>query len=274
MEQKNVEKVQPQPYQVSGPGSGVSPQDDVSPDPSAIPAAIMSGLLPALRQAGSLVLLPAEIEALRAPFPASAVRTKPSKHGPQTYIPHTEISRRLTTVLGTAWAVVRVREWIDPPTQVVYGSYCLIVRGCWIADTVAGQPYYAGNVQQDYADVLEATRGIALRRMAAKSCLGCGDQAWPHDDGQEQPPAMPPAIRMGRPAMPAPMDAGAAQAIKEAYTHLDQRAVQYGTDALKRAWEALTPEMRRALAADLPTLKARAQSTDEAGEARVQPDQK
>lgn len=135
-------------------------------------------LVAALSRAGTLHLASQESRILAEPFADSDVHQLKVKNRVEDYIPHILISRRLTAALGAGqWCLVRLREWYDAKTKTVYGSYVLIVRGVWVGDTVAGMEYHPDNARMDYSDALEGTRGIALRRIAAKS-LSCGDQVW------------------------------------------------------------------------------------------------
>jgi len=227
----------------------------------------MAGLLQCLMRAGTLVLSADEQAGLREPFHGALVQRLPK--GGLSYIPHIEVSRRLNAVLGTGqWCVVRLREWFDGSANIAYGSYALVVRGVWVADTVAGSPYYADNVRMDRADALEGTRGIALRRMAAKS-LGCGDQVWsqarmPEPPPPPTPPPPPPTNGKAPSTTPPPANCPCGTVL----VWLRNWAGQ-GTEALRRAWASLMPQQRQEQAGELSYLKQIASDVDDANEKRA-----
>lgn len=117
---------------------------------------------------------PEEAIILRRPFPDEEVEIRP--HDGLLYIPHILISERLNDAIGMGeWAMVRRREWMD--NHLIYAEWIMLVRGCFIGESVTSHRYIPNNPQMDYADALEATRGVAIRRIAAKD-LSCGSQVW------------------------------------------------------------------------------------------------
>jgi hypothetical protein len=224
----------------------------------------MDALSAALARAGTLVLSREEQDALAAPFPQSVEAVLP-RHGLR-YIPHIHIRRRLNQVLGTGqWVLVRLREWMDQHTGILYGSYALIVRGVWVGDTVAGGGIPGGNALLDYGDALEGTAGIAIRRIAAKA-LGCGDQVWdraPTSTQAQQPPAAPqqpvPAPANGKPAKRPPTDPAR---LAELLHTLEGVAAGFGTPELSRRWAAMSKWERIDLQAERDRLKQIAACTD------------
>ena len=257
--------------------SEICGQDPLAPGPHDPPGATLAidattALAAAIGRAGTLVLTVPESEALRATFPADAIRQRVTKKRTDNYLPHVLISRRLTQVLGGEWSIVRLREWIDLDAQRVYGSYVLIVRGVLVADTIQGWPYQPTNRDQDYGDVIECCRGAALRRMAAKSCLGCGDQVWIDDDAQEQPgkALAPPPINGVPTSSPPSGQQWPAAHIRECYQLLE-RAATGGTACLRAAWESLHPGKKKLLEPDKAHLKLRAEEADILGGEERQP---
>ena len=97
------------------------------------------------------------------------------------YIEHIYISERLTEAFGPGqWCVIESNKWTEPapgrPDQrIVYGDYVLVVRGAYIAKATASHPT---NRKTGVDDAQESCRSVALRRLAAKSSLGCGNQVW------------------------------------------------------------------------------------------------
>ena len=59
----------------------------------------------------------------------------------------------------------------------MYGEYVLVIRGCYVGESVGGHPYQPNNPKVNYSDTLESTAAEALRRIAGKR-LSCGSQVW------------------------------------------------------------------------------------------------
>lgn len=135
---------------------------------------VNEALLPAYQKASTLELTDAEITALMAGFPDAAVEIRP--HDGLIYLPHIEISNRLNQVLKPGkWSLVCRRHWLDGLTM--YGEYVLLIRGCYVGESVGGHPYQPNNPKTNYSDTLESTAAEALRRIAGKR-LSCGSQCW------------------------------------------------------------------------------------------------
>lgn len=137
---------------------------------------VSEALAPAYQKASTLEISDEEWQALIAPFPDSAIEIRP--HDGLIYIPHIFISNRLNQVFRPGkWAMIRRREWFDQDSSTMYGEYILLIRGCYVGESVGGHPYVARNPKQNYSDVLESTAAEALRRIAGKR-LSCGSQVW------------------------------------------------------------------------------------------------
>lgn len=135
---------------------------------------VTDALAPAYAKASTLELSDEEIAALQAVFPDDAVEIRP--HDGLIYIPHIHISNRLNRVLKPGqWATVCRRHWLDG--TVMYGEYVLVVRGCYVGESIGGHPYVANNPKTNFSDALESTRAEALRRICGKT-LGVGSQVW------------------------------------------------------------------------------------------------
>lgn len=219
-----------------------------------------TALVAALVRAGTLVLSPEEQARLTARFPESAVLVRKLRDRSERYLPHIEISRRLSEALGVGqWCLVRLREWYDQDTSTVYGSYALVVRGVWVGDTVAGWPYRRANSSIDYADALECCRGVALRRIAAKS-LGCGDQVWEAEGGAPSTKAAtnsPPRPQSDSQSVP-PVPADRLAALRL----LGDQHADGGLCRLRAWWETLSKGERIALGGKLSAWKQRAEASD------------
>lgn len=135
---------------------------------------VSEALAPAYAKASTLELTDAEIEQLTAPFPDEMVEIRP--HDGLIYIPHIHISDRLNKVFRPGrWALVCRRHWLEGSTM--YGEYILLIKGCFVGESVGGHPYVANNPKTNYSDTLESTAAEALRRIAGKR-LSCGSQVW------------------------------------------------------------------------------------------------
>jgi hypothetical protein len=226
-------------------------------------------LASAMGRAGTLILTVPESVALRAPFAAALVKHVTKRGRKDNYLPHILISGRLTEVLGGEWSIVRVRDWIAADGLTVYGSYVLIVRGCHVGDTIQGWPYHPSNRDGDYGDALEACRARALARIAAKSCLGVGDQVWADDDHDKLPrPVQGPPVPLKKP--PAAQGPAPDPMLIRLSVDTLTRAAEGGTVCLAAAWVSIPTAVKRVLLPDRDRLKLRAAEMDAlGGEERV-----
>lgn len=137
---------------------------------------VSEALLPAYQKAATCEMTDEEIAALTAPFPDSAVEIRP--HDGLIYIPHIFISNRLNQVFKPGkWTLIRRRDWFDAPSNTMFAEYVLLIRGCFIGESIGGHPFVQNNPKQNLSDVMESTAAEALRRIAAKR-LSCGSQVW------------------------------------------------------------------------------------------------
>lgn len=137
---------------------------------------VTEALVPAYQKASLLDLTPDETAKLMAPFPDEVVEVRP--HDGLCYIPHILISDRLNRIFGPGkWALIRRRDWYDTDTSTMYGEYVLLIKGCYVGESVGGHPYVKSNAKTNLSDALESTAAEALRRIAGKR-LSCGHQVW------------------------------------------------------------------------------------------------
>ncbi len=135
---------------------------------------VSEALMGAYGRASTLELTEGEIEGLLAPFEDSQVEIRP--HDGLIYIPHIHISNRLNRVFKPGkWSLVCRRHWLEGGT--LYGEYVLLVKGCFVGESVGGHQYQPNNPKTNYSDSLESTAAEALRRICGKR-LGCGSQVW------------------------------------------------------------------------------------------------
>lgn len=135
---------------------------------------VSEALAPAYAKASTLELTEAEINGLTLPFSADKVEVRP--HDGLIYIPHIHISNRLNAVFNPGkWSLICRRHWLEGGTM--YGEYILLIKGCYVGESVGGHPYIANNPKTNYSDSLESTAAEALRRICGKR-LSCGSQVW------------------------------------------------------------------------------------------------
>lgn len=138
---------------------------------------VSQALEPAYARASTLELTDGEIDQLMAPFPDGIVDIRP--HDGLIYISHIHISNRLNKIFKPGkWSLICRRHWLEGTTM--YGEYVMLIRGCFVGESIGGHPYVASNPKTNYSDALEATAGEALRRICGKR-LSCGSQVWEPD---------------------------------------------------------------------------------------------
>lgn len=138
---------------------------------------VNEALLPAYQKASTLEMSEAEINGLTLPFPDEKIEIRP--HDGLIYIPHIHISNRLNQVFNPGhWSLVCRRHWLEGNTM--YGEYVMLIKGCYVGESVGGHQYQPNNPKTNYSDALESTAAEALRRIAGKR-LSCGDQVWDPD---------------------------------------------------------------------------------------------
>ncbi len=138
---------------------------------------VSEALAPAYAKASTLELTDEEVAALTAPFPDSSVDIRP--HDGLIFLSHINISDRLTKVFKPGkWSLVLRRHWLEQ--NIVYGEYILLIKGCYVGESIGGHPYQPNNPKVNYSDTLESTAAEALRRICGKR-LSCGSQVWHKD---------------------------------------------------------------------------------------------
>lgn len=143
----------------------------------------------ALSKAATLQLTPEETERLTAEFPDTDFLPGAAGKDNLIYIQHSALRGRLNSVLGLGqWALVVRESWNEPfvtrgtkdkPPQDgvrVYVRSMMLVRGCYVGESVGDMDYYPGNAAQNYGDAFEGAKTAAFRRCAKE--FGVGVQAW------------------------------------------------------------------------------------------------
>lgn len=163
-------RIEPSPLE----SSMVPASSEIAQSPQEFRASEINALMmSAYLKAGTLAMTPDETAKLTAEFPRSCIEKRENRF---IYIPHIHISKRLTDVFGPGqWTMIRRREWIVG--NQINAEWVMIIRGHFIGESIGSQEYYPDNKRQNFADVLEATRGECIRRIAGKY-LGCGGEAW------------------------------------------------------------------------------------------------
>lgn len=138
--------------------------------------AISSLLAEAYKNASNLKLTDADRKLLMEEFPDDEIRSGARGKDNLLYVEHAFVRQRLMNVFGPGqWAMVTRRHWMDPGWM--YADCVLLVRGCYIGETIGACRYNAGNATMNYADALKGAESDALGRIAAVQ-LGVGLQLW------------------------------------------------------------------------------------------------
>lgn len=135
-------------------------------------------------RAATLELTPEEAAKLQADFPDEAFQPGAGGKDHLIYIEHAHLRDRFNSVFGMGkWAIVPRNRWQEPFTTGkgtegirLYVEAMLIVRGCFVSESVGSMEYYPKNESQNYGDAVEGAETAAFRRCAKK--FGVGLQAW------------------------------------------------------------------------------------------------
>lgn len=149
--------------------------------------AVAAITMTAYQRASQLVLTPEEVAGLKADFPDEAF--KPGAAGKEhlLYLEHPFLRDRLDAVIGMGqWAIVPRSRWAEQfrtakgtEASRVYLEGMLLIRGCFVAESIGEMEYYPNNASQNYGDACEGAESACLRRCCKK--LGIGLQAWKKD---------------------------------------------------------------------------------------------
>lgn len=141
----------------------------------------------AMSKAGTLQLTADESKALMRDFPDDAFRSGAGGKESLIYIEHSHLRDRLNETLGLGqWAVVVREQWMEQHTintrngrveaMRVYVRAMLIVRGCYVAESVGDMDYFLNNPSHNFGDAFEGATTAAFRRCCKQ--FGIGIQAW------------------------------------------------------------------------------------------------
>lgn len=152
--------------------------------------AVANLTMKAYERASLLDLTTEETAALQADFPDEAF--KPGAAGKEhlIYIEHAFLRDRLNQVIGCGkWALVPRSRWAEDfrtfkggDASRVYVEAMLLIRGCFVSESVGEMVYYKNNDRENYGDAVEGAKTAALRRCCKE--LGIGLQAWKKDFGE------------------------------------------------------------------------------------------
>ncbi len=139
----------------------------------------------AYQRASMLELTDVEAKAIVAPFDDAAIRPGAKGKEHLLYLEHASVRSRMFEVFGPGrWSLICRRFWNEEYKTAkgtmavrVYADCVLIVRGCYVGETIGAGSYFPNNDSQDYSDAAEAAQSEALRRICGKY-LGIGLQLW------------------------------------------------------------------------------------------------
>jgi Mitochondrial genome maintenance MGM101 len=145
---------------------------------------INSLLEEAYKKASALELTKEEAEALVAPFPDSDFYRGAAGNQDLIYIQHHSLRLRLNKVIGVGrWSMIIRRQWAEDFLTAkkeqacrVYVEAVLIVRGCYVGESIGDGTYYKSNAGGNMGDAYESAKSVALRRVCKE--FGMGLQAW------------------------------------------------------------------------------------------------
>lgn len=146
--------------------------------------AIAGLTMSAYANASLLKLSDEEVKGLQADFPDEAFLPGAAGKEHLIYIQHAWLRDRLNTVLGVGqWSIIPRNRWAEPfqtgqgkDGSRVYVEAMLMIRGCFVAESIGEMEYYPHNPIQNYGDAVEGATTAALRRCCKQ--LGVGLQAW------------------------------------------------------------------------------------------------
>jgi hypothetical protein len=97
------------------------------------------------------------------------------------YAQHIFYRRALNRLFGPgAWALVpgsAIQQEKDGEKVHVFQRWVLVVRGCYVGESIGSAMYFASNAKQDKSDAAESAASNALTRIVAK-ILGIGSNPW------------------------------------------------------------------------------------------------
>jgi hypothetical protein len=143
----------------------------------------------AYARASELRLSQEESAALQAPFRDEDFQTGAAGKESLIYIQHAALRDRFNKVLGLGqWSVIPRSRWgedyeyfnsktrMNEKATRIYVEAMLLIRGCFVAESIGDMDYYHNNRSTNYGDAVEGATTQALRRCA--KMFGVGLQAW------------------------------------------------------------------------------------------------
>ncbi len=146
-----------------------------------VAARLVGDVLPQTFYAGAsqLAVSDEEAKSLRAfrVAPDDELEIRPDDGA--VYAPHSWYERALTDVFGYGqWAIVPGSPVSTDPEGWVYQRWVLVVRGCYIAETIGQARYVPNNARSNKALAVESARSDAIPRLCAKGSLAVGANPW------------------------------------------------------------------------------------------------
>ncbi len=190
---KHIMSEQTELDQWKPPGGDVAAYTPPVPDVARTPAqarveAVSTLLHGAYQRASTLVLTPEQDQALSEDFPDEAFKPGASGKEHLIYIEHAFLRDRFNSVFGRGqWAMVRTRpHWAEEfrtgkgtMATRIYAEAALLVKGCYVGESIGEMVYYPNNESQNYGDAAEGAMTAAFRRCAKN--FGVGLQAHKKD---------------------------------------------------------------------------------------------
>jgi hypothetical protein len=201
------------------------------------------------------------MERLKEPFAAESIQWRPgATKGNQAlalaYVDARAVQDRLDDILGIGGWQTRITCL---PDGCVACELSLLISGQWVVRSDVGGP----SEQPDIGDKRKAAASDAIKRAAVRFGIGRYlyelEGLWVDYDPQRK-------RLVGKPKLPVwalPKQIPDADLLKRALAILEPESKK-GWVALEKAWEVLSPQMKRAAVAEMPRLKKEASDADAA----------
>ena len=166
--------------------------NDTKQNPAEAKALAVANLtISCYQRASQLPMTAEERAALLAPFADECFKLGAGGNASLIYLEHPYLRNRLNEVFGPGqWAPIPRSRWGEhftakkgTPGIRVYVEVMLVIRGCFVGESIGSMEYYPDNGATDYADAVEGVKTEGLRRCIKE--LGVGLQAWEKDFAKE-----------------------------------------------------------------------------------------
>lgn len=224
----------PEPIAIAAPPASLTPaQGKVD--------AIANLTFKAYERASMLEMTDDEINKLTAYFPDEAFRRGAAGKNDLIYIEHAFLRDRFNEVFGPGrWSIIPRSRWQEQTANGarIYVEAMLVIRGCFVSESIGDMEYHANNKITNYGDAVEGAKTQAFRRCAKD--LGVGLQAWKKSWCAEWMARNPISGRPQQPIQTAP--AQPQQSAPKPQTVENNPVFQQWSLVAKRGWNALEYE--------------------------------